>query len=122
MMEAGGLKLGHIELFSPNPDRLSEFYIQKLGFTLVANQSHGFIWLKSGALEILIRPGDPMKNANRYEESRFGFVLYTEDIQAALERLEQAGIVIKGTVDSQKCYTFTDPDGNWFQLVDPEDH
>ena len=24
--------------------------------------------------------------------------------------------------DPLKCYTFTDLDGNWFQLVNPNDH
>ena len=116
------MKLGHIELFSPNPERLGRFYIQKLGFTLVADQGQGFIWVQSGEIEILIRPGDPMQGSDRYERTTSGLVLYTDDVAAALERLERGGVEIRGTVDSEKCYTFTDPDGNWFQLVNPNDH
>jgi hypothetical protein len=50
------------------------------------------------------------------------FVLYTDDLEGSPQRLVDHGVEINETVDSDKCYTFTDPDGNWFQLVDPNDH
>ena len=37
-------------------------------------------------------------------------------------RLEEKGLRFRGNDGSHKCPTFTDPDGNWFQLVDPSDH
>jgi hypothetical protein len=51
-----------------------------------------------------------------------GIVLYTSNVEKVLKELVDKVLQVKGTVDSSKCYTFTDPDGNWFQLVDPDDH
>ncbi len=30
------------------------------------------------------------------------------------------GLEFRGTDGSDECLTFTDPDGNWFQLTDPD--
>ena len=116
------MKLGHIEILSADPSRAKQFYCEILGFEVVAIQNEQFIWLKKGELEFLIRPGRPPKAPTRYEDAPFGLVLYTHDVEAERTALVQKGLKIKGTVDSDKCYTFTDPDGNWFQLVNPHDH
>ena len=113
---------GHIEIFSTDPARSRQFYCDALGFELVAVQSEHYFWVKKGFLEILIRPGNPPAAVARYEDASSGLVLYTDDLAGALDSLQTHGVQIKGTVDSPKCYTFTDPDGNWLQLVDPNDH
>jgi catechol 2,3-dioxygenase-like lactoylglutathione lyase family enzyme len=116
------MRFGHIEIFAQDPLRSLEFYQHVLGFELVSIQSNQLIWLRKGDLEILLRPGQPPTPTSHYENSALGLVWYTEQLEQVLENLKQRGLEIKGTVDSDKCYTFTDPDGNWFQLVDPDDH
>lgn len=116
------LKFGHIEILSSDPHRAKEFYCDVLGFELEVIQNEQYIWLSKGDLGILIRPGKPPQAASRYEDAPTGFVLYSSNVQETLSELVSKGLQIRGTVDSEKCYTFTDPDGNWFQLVDPHDH
>jgi catechol 2,3-dioxygenase-like lactoylglutathione lyase family enzyme len=116
------MKLGHIEILAADPDEAKRFYCEVLGFEVETIQNERFIWLKKDGLEILVRPGKPHNPALRYEDAPTGFVFYTDDVKAALKDLLDKGVEIKGTVDSSKCYTFTDPDGNWFQLVNPDDH
>jgi predicted enzyme related to lactoylglutathione lyase len=72
-------------------------------------------------VEFLLRPGGPPPAAGQYEDSACGIVLYTKDLDATAVKLAEAGLVFKGTVDSDRCLTFRDPDGNWFQLVDPQE-
>lgn len=116
------LRFGHIEILSADPQAARRFYEDLLGFELTVVQSEDFIWLRQGELEVLIRPGDPPAPAGRYESAPTGFVLYTDRLDELLEGLQARGLEVRGTVDSERCFTFTDPDGNWFQLVDPGDH
>jgi catechol 2,3-dioxygenase-like lactoylglutathione lyase family enzyme len=116
------MKFGHIELLVRDPHASTQFYCEVLGFEVEAVQGESFIWLKKGAVEVLLRPGKNHPLAARYEDAPVGFVLYTPNLAESLAHLEAAGVVIKGTVDSENCFTFTDPDGNWFQLVNPNDH
>ena len=116
------IKFGHIELFVAKPAGSAEFYERVLGFEETIRINENLIWMQLGALEILLRQGTVSDPAARYEESANGIVLYTENISATKAELEARGLKFRGTVDSNKCWTFTDPDGNWFQLVNPNDH
>lgn len=116
------MTFGHIELFVADPQRSRDFYRDALGFTVEAEQSERIIWMKKDHVEILLRPAAEIDAFPRYESAPFGFVLYTDDLAATSAELERRGIAFRGTVDSDKCLTFTDPDGHWFQLVDPNDH
>lgn len=113
---------GHLEILAEDPNRTQKFYCDVLGFELTTIQGGQFIWLKKGQMEILIRPGQKQDTASRYEDAAVGFVIYTDDIEESLKQLRGKGVEIRGMVDSNKCYSFTDPNGNWFQLVDPNDH
>ena len=116
------MKLGHIEILVEDPKRSQRFYSDVLGFELVTIQNEKFIWLKKGQQEFLIRPGKKHKMASHYEAASVGIVLYCDDVEETMKELKLKGLEFKGTVDSGKCHTFTNPDGNWFQLVDPRDH
>jgi hypothetical protein len=48
--------------------------------------------------------------------------MYTNDLEETVDAFKKKGLEFKGTDGSEKCLTFTDPDGHWFQLVNPEDH
>jgi predicted enzyme related to lactoylglutathione lyase len=113
---------GHLEILAEDPIRTQQFYCDVLGFELTTIQNGQFIWLKKGQMEILIRQGRKQEAVPRYEDSRVGFVVYSDNIDESLRKLNEKGVEIKGMVDSSKCYTFTDPNGNWLQLVNPNDH
>ena len=114
------MKIGHIELFVKDASAAKDFYESVLGFEVVAVQSPDQVWVRCGELEILLRKGNPT-NSNQYETSNSGIVLYTDDLERTSQVLTQHGLTFKGTVDTDKCLTFTDLDGHWFQLVNPND-
>jgi catechol 2,3-dioxygenase-like lactoylglutathione lyase family enzyme len=116
------MRLGHIELFVRDPLRSLAFYRDVLGFDVVDVQQGAFIWLRSGEVELLLRPGSGQTAAADYWQSASGLVLYTDDLEGTRERLASWGIAMRGNDGSDNCLTFTDPDNHWFQLVDPTDH
>lgn len=116
------MKFGHIEILATDTQKSKQFYQDVLGFELTVDQGGGLYWLQKDQVEILLRPGNPPRAAERYEDAPVGIVLYTDQLETILQDLQRRGLVIRGTVDTDKCYTFTDPDGNWFQLVDPYNH
>ncbi len=114
------MKLGHIEIFVPKPLQADRFYIDVLGFELVTIQSDEFVWLKSGAQEILLRTGRPPLPGSTYHKSGHAFVLYCDDLAVALNHLAANGVAAECMKDSADCYEFQDPAGYWFQMVNPE--
>jgi len=114
------LRHGHLELFVADINAAKAFYMEVLGFELVAEQHGGkIVWLKLGDREFLLRPGKPPAAGNSYQQARAGIVLYTDDVGATLKQLQARGLNLRGD-DGPGCHTFTDPDGNWFQLVNPD--
>lgn len=114
--------IGHIELFIKEPEISLEFYTKVLGFEIIEIQQEKFIWLSSGNYTLLLRPGKNSDVALNYQSARTGIVLYTDDLVKTADEYKSRGLIFKGTDGSDKCLTFTDPDGNWFQLVDPNNH
>jgi catechol 2,3-dioxygenase-like lactoylglutathione lyase family enzyme len=111
------MKLGHIELFVRDLLRSKQFYEEVLGFEVTAVQEQ-FVWLQLGDTEIFLRPGTPPPAASSYEKTAVALVLYTDNMPQTLARLHEYNLTCQ-PMDGD-CYTFTDPDGNWFQLVDPK--
>jgi catechol 2,3-dioxygenase-like lactoylglutathione lyase family enzyme len=118
-LDDAGMKLGHIELFVADPARSGDFYERVLGFEVVSVQPR-VIWLKCGEVELLLRPGTRRLDAPAYNRSEVGIVLYTDDLEKTMTGLKSRGLQFRGTDGSESCPTFTDPDGHWFQLVDPK--
>lgn len=116
------MQFGHIEVLCHHVERARQFYVDILGAEITVEQGEQLIWLQLGSQEILLRQGQPQIPAGRYEDAATGFVLYTDNLEQTRKQLVHRGLVFRGTVDTEKCLTFTDPDGNWFQLVDPQDH
>lgn len=116
------VKLGHLELFVQDPLKSMHFYCDILGFQLVDNQNDQFIWVKSGAIEILLRPGKSFPSQKNYGDSSMGIVLYTSKLEDTVNRLKELGVTHWGQDGNINCPTFTDLDGHWFQLVDPNNH
>lgn len=117
------MHLGHIELLVKDPAISKKFYVDVLGFTLIEEQGGGsFVWLKSGDSMVLLRPGNGAPKSTKYVSAASGMVIYTDNLDKAKTELESRGLIFKGNDGSDLCLTFTDPDGNWFQIVNPEDH
>jgi catechol 2,3-dioxygenase-like lactoylglutathione lyase family enzyme len=111
---------GHIELFVRDVAVSAAFYVDVLGFELVAEQGGGrFVWVGLGNREVLLRLGEPRPPAAAYERTDVGLVLYTDDVTADVERLRSAGVACEAMPGEPGCFTFCDPDGHWWQLVDP---
>jgi catechol 2,3-dioxygenase-like lactoylglutathione lyase family enzyme len=115
------VKFGHLELFVVDSQKARDFYEGVLGFELVEVQGE-CVWLKLGAVEILLRPGTAQPPASDYKHSHAAIVLYTDDLPRTRARLERQGLTFCGSDGTANCPTFTDPDGHWFQLVDPREH
>jgi catechol 2,3-dioxygenase-like lactoylglutathione lyase family enzyme len=114
------LRIGHIELMVADPVRSRDFYVDVLGGEVVAVQEP-YIWVKLGEIEILLRPATGAAHSPQYDRTPIALVLYTNDLEDTMRKLSEKGFKFTGTDGSEKCPTFTDPDGNWFQLVNPED-
>jgi catechol 2,3-dioxygenase-like lactoylglutathione lyase family enzyme len=115
------VNIGHIEIFTRHMARARAFYENALGGELVSDQGQ-FVWLRLGSVEALLRPGNPPKPAASYAQSGTAIVLYTDALAAAVGQLEAHGVTLHPMDGEPGCFTFQDPDGNWFQLVNPGDH
>ena len=113
------MRIGHIELFVADAEVSKNFYTAVLGAELVDEQADGrIVWVKLGTLEILLRPGNAGESADIYKLGHSGIVLYTDDLDTEIARLKLRGLAFEGD-DGEGCPTFRDPDGHWFQLVNP---
>ncbi|MDA1194951.1 MAG: VOC family protein [Planctomycetota bacterium] len=114
------MRVGHVELFVRDVARAREFYIQVLGADLV-QEGGGVCWVEFEGTEILLRPGTPPAATTPYSAGGRGLVFYTDDLERTRRRLQARGLEFAGTDGSPACLTFHDPDGHWYQLVDPTD-
>ena len=116
------LRGGHLELFVSDVPAAADFYQRVLGADLVSDQG-AVVWVALGDREILLRPAAAdLPQAATYQEAAQALVLYTDDLEQARRDLAGRGLDFAGTDGSEKCLTFRDPDGHWFQLVNPKDH
>jgi catechol 2,3-dioxygenase-like lactoylglutathione lyase family enzyme len=113
------LRIGHVEVFVEDPVRSMAFYRDVLGFEVVEVQRGKYVWLKLADAQVLLRPGRNPVEADEYAKSPQAIVLYTDDLNATLATLKSRGLEIRGHDGPPCCPTFTDPDGHWFQLVNP---
>jgi catechol 2,3-dioxygenase-like lactoylglutathione lyase family enzyme len=116
------MKLGHIELFVADPLRSSDFYQHVLGFEVTTVRAAQFVWLRLGDVEILLRPGSPSPPPTTYTNARLGLVLYTPHLEAAVAQMRSHDVAVEQLPKQGPCYALADPDGNWFQLVNPADY
>lgn len=111
------MKIGHIELVVRNPRKSVKFYCETLGFKLVQNQDDLFYWIELNGVEILLKPGKVMQAA-QFKRTPINIVFYTDDLPQTKTNMEKNGVKFAG--EDQGCPLFRDPDGHWFQLVNPE--
>ena len=104
------MRFGHLELVVGDPLASRTFYVERLGFTLVADQGPDFQWVERGGLEILLRRGRASPGAS--------IVFYVDDPSAEAERLRAGGATV---VEQANCWLLRDPDGHLIQVVNPHD-
>ena len=111
------MRLGHVELACADTQRAMRFYVDVLGFHHEADQGP-FQWIRLGDAEILLRPGaNPA--AERLEEASHNLVIYTDDVPAMQKTLAGRGLVFCDCAE-EGCLVFQDPDGHWWQIVNPQ--
>ncbi len=116
------MRLGHIELFVSDPMASLRFYERVLGCEVIEIQGDGVCaWIKIGEIQILLRRGKPQVIAKEYRSAQSAIVLYTDNLEEDISTFVARGLKLAGTDGSDREPTFTDPDGHWFQIVDPRD-
>ena len=113
-----GVKFGHIEIFVKDPLRSRDFYTNTLGFEHIETQGDKYVWLKLNGTEILLRPRKTYISAENYQSANMAIVIYTDNVEETVKQYTSAGLILKGN-DGENNPTFTDPDGNWFQIANP---
>ena len=120
-------KLVGINLLSPDPLRLAEFYGKVLGAAIVNDSSHGGpqrieIWFgKSDDSSVCITAHFSEGISRCGNRGIRGFELRVADANAECERLQAMGVKIaKPPVDlpwGYRYFSINDPDGNEIDLV-----
>ena len=114
------MEFGHVELFVRDMEAARRFYVDLLGGEVLVEQGNGrYLWVEFGERELLLRVGDPGKPADSYNDAGVGLVLYTDSLAADVERLLGAGVTCEAMPDEPSCFSLQDPDGHWWQLVEP---
>ncbi len=117
------LNLNSILIGSANPQKLINFYAEVLGQKLDWGDGEwgGF---KVGDGFITIGPHSEVKGPNK-EPGRFLFNFETSEIQDEFERIKKLGAKVIAEPynpmqeEGMLIATFSDPDGNYFQLMTP---
>lgn len=115
-------KQHHIAVISSDWEKAKEFYIHKLGFTLIRevyrpaqNDYLRMLTLGETTLELFIRPDAPERVNNPEAKGLRHLAFYAEDIEPAVEWLNGMGIetepVREDKVNGGRFTFFKDPDG-----------
>lgn len=118
------LKFSGVLIGSEQPERLKTFYTKLFGDP--AWDDMGYFGWRFGEATVMFGPHDQVKGTNR-EPGRVIWNLETADVRGEFDRLKAAGAsVVKEPYDPGEnsgalIATFSDPDGNYFQLGSPMD-
>lgn len=118
--------VGHLEVLAADLAAAERFYVEGLGFAVTDRQGPpggppSALWLAAGPLAVLLRRGRPGPRATSHAEAGLAPVIYTDDVPALLARLSRLGVAPVGD-DGPGCPLVRDPDGTWWQVVDPRAH
>lgn len=118
------MKLGSIMIGSENPKALGEFYTKVLGQP--GWQQDDWYGFGIGETSLMIGPHSEVKGSNK-TPGRLIINFETENLQNEYKRIKDLGaqIIAEPYQPSQDnnpeawLATFSDPDGNYFQLATP---
>ena len=114
----------HTAIASPEPERLAQWYVEHLGFTInyqSKNSRTVFVKAADGSMIEMIEAARPAAGVSRMNDPGLRHLALTvEDFDAAYRRLKDRGIpflteVVKKAGNS--TVFFTDPDGNILHLL-----
>ena len=117
------LNFNSILLFSENPTALSDFY-KKIFEKEPDWDQDGYTGFQAGSGFVTIGPHDKVHGKNQNPE-RMMINLETEDVDGEFSRIKELGaMVVKepynpGEEPTMQIATFSDPDGNIFQIMTP---
>lgn len=117
------LNFNSLLLFSEDPKALAEFY-HKVFDKDPDWDDGGYTSFQVGDGFITIGPHDKVKGKSKSPE-RIMFNLETDDVRREFARIKKAGAKViaepyqMGGDENALIATFSDPDGNYFQLVSP---
>jgi catechol 2,3-dioxygenase-like lactoylglutathione lyase family enzyme len=101
----------HLVFRTPDIARARDFYIEKLGLTLLGGTEKYFA-ARAGEIRLSFFPKEDTSTG----EGRIAFILRTDNVDEAFTRLTAAGIAVpEGIIeapDFMRFFTFEDPDGN----------
>jgi predicted enzyme related to lactoylglutathione lyase len=114
------LNLNNIMIGSPQPDVLGDFYARVLDRPADMKDEGWFGW-HLGASWLSIGGHSEVKGEAK-EPQRVILNFETKDVKEEFERIKATGAaVVKDPYELQGMWiaTFSDPDGNYFQLMSP---
>lgn len=116
------MNLNSILIGSEDPQRLADYYARLFGKP--AWEDGGYTGWQLGGGGVLVGPHDQVTGRNA-QPGRIIWNIESADVSADFERLKAAGAIVvrepykpSETADALIA-TFSDPDGNYFQLVSP---
>ena len=118
------MKFSGVLIGSEDPARLKQFYTKLFGTPAWEDERY-FGW-RFGDATVMFGPHDQVKGKNR-EPGRIIWNFETPDVKGEFAKLKGAGATVvkepydPGENSGMLIATFSDPDGNYFQLGSPMD-
>ncbi len=111
----------HFAIASPNPKRLSEWYVSQLDFEMLFEYAGNyFVQARNGGLiEIIPSEGERTAAGMRSPGMRH-IAISVDDFDAAYQQLLRQGVAFEGqpyTNEGNRLVFFKDPDGNLIHLI-----
>ncbi len=116
------MNLNSILIGSADPQRLKEYYTRLFGTP--GWDEGGYTGWKIGTGFVTVGPHDQVSGSNA-QPGRLIWGIESADVKGDFERLKAAGATVvrepyqPGQMPDAWIATFSDPDGNYFQLLSP---
>jgi glyoxylase I family protein len=115
--------LHHVSVLVSDTARALAFYHDLLGLPVVTRPGLGFpgAWLDLGQgqqVHLLELPGAGQGGHDRHGGRDAHMALFVDDLDAMLQRLEQAGTACTKSRSGRRALFCRDPDGNAVELVE----
>jgi glyoxylase I family protein len=117
----------HTAIASPDPERLAQWYVENLGFTInfqSKNSRTRFVKAPDGSMIEIIEAGSAAAGVSAMNHPGLRHLALTvDDFAAECQRLKAAGVTFlsePSTKGGNSLVFFTDPDGNILHLLHRE--
>ena len=117
----------HTAIASPDPERLAQWYVDHLGFTInyqSKNSRTRFVKAPDGSMIEIIEAGSASAGVSRMNDPGLRHLALTvEDFATECQRLKDGGVTFlsePSTKGGNSTAFFADPDGNILHLLHSE--